>query len=400
MYVTSGFLQLQTFEAVQIRNSGFNTHNSPTPYGVQRQQYSVPSELERTIFPFAETILDYDPNSDDPDEMAHRDTISGFCSMLKVLRTVLIQDMAIMFDVPFYRRMLQGSALMCSETFQRPEFMEFSEEIRNKAWDSDFLPLVEITPRHPILAQVRSCPTVWTGTDQLAHMGTALPEASLPTPNQSIPPTDRSENYIMVDFDVEDQLPIEILDSPPQSPSRSTLLTGAGLETLEIESISSADYAHETEVQRPYSNGICGEQELGRGDGDVTAVGGSYLDGICDGDGNGNLIHTNVQSAQSGGLPEMTGSNSMAFLEYMDSMLVRDRDENLSAIQEGISSVKGLMEEILSNQRDLKTAMPNDSKGIASETLGQIKSIHCLMEKTSNGIESVKDLLEAIRGLK
>ncbi|KAJ2598608.1 hypothetical protein EV177_007496 [Coemansia sp. RSA 1804] len=557
MYVTSGFLQLQTFEAVQIRNSGFNTHNSPTPYGVQRQQYSVPSELERTIFPFAETILDYDPSSDDPDEMAHRDTISGFCSMLKVLRTVLIQDMAIMFDVPFYRRMLQGSALMCSETFQRPEFMEFSEEIRNKAWDSDFLPLVEITPRHPILAQVRSCPTVWTGTDQLAHMGTALPEASLPTPNQSIPPTDRSENYIMVDFDVEDQLPIEILDSPPQSPSRSTLLTGAGLETLEIESISSADYAHETEVQRrksspdctssgstdaylvskrrrvselhpdsfmankyngavhpdkstgpgilnidknafsritlddtshpelnqgqgssqrflrafsdiacgnrtgtnhpsaalhgcrtidpaavffgerhgnvlmckelglvgiehekaaqaqrnvvlgnsiigkeAYSNSIWGEQELGRGDGDVTAVGGSYLDGICDGDGNGNLIHTNVQSAQSGGLPEMTGSNSMAFLEYMDSMIVRDRDENLSAIQEGISSVKSLMEEILSNQRDLKTTMPNDSKGIASETLGQIKSIHCLMEKTSNGIESVKDLLEAIRGLK
>ncbi|KAJ2683789.1 hypothetical protein GGH99_004252, partial [Coemansia sp. RSA 1285] len=403
MYVTSGFLQLQTFEAVQIRNSGFNTHNSPTPYGVQRQQYSVPSELERTIFPFAETILDYDPSSDDPDEMAHRDTISGFCSMLKVLRTVLIQDMAIMFDVPFYRRMLQGSALMCSETFQRPEFMEFSEEIRNKAWDSDFLPLVELTPRHPILAQVRSCPTVWTGTDQSAHMGTALPEASLPTPNQSIPPTDRSENYTMVDFDVEDQLPIEILDSPPQSPSRSTLLTGAGLETLEIESISSADYAHETEVQRrkeAYSNSIWGEQELGRGDGDVTAVGGSYLDGICDGDGNGNLIHTNVQSAQSGGLPEMTGSNSMAFLEYMDSMIVRDRDENLSAIQEGISSVKSLMEEILSNQRDLKTTMPNDSKGIASETLGQIKSIHCLMEKTSNGIESVKDLLEAIRGLK
>ncbi|KAJ2743585.1 hypothetical protein H4S06_005555 [Coemansia sp. BCRC 34490] len=361
----------------------------------------------------------------------------------------------------------------------------------------------------------------------------------------------------MVDFDVEDRLPIEILDSPPQSPSRSTLLTGAGLETLEIESISSADYAHETEVQRrksspdctssgstdaylvskrrrvselhpdsfmanksngavhpdkstgpgilnidknafsritlddtshpelnqgqgssqrflrafsdiacgnrtgtnhpsaalhgcrtidpaavffgerhgnvlmckelglvgiehekaaqaqrnvvldnsiigkeAYSNSIWGEQELGRGDGDVTAVGGSYLDGICDGDGNGNLIHTNVQSAQPGGLPEMTGSNSMAFLEYMDSMIVRDRDENLSAIQEGISSVKSLMEEILSNQRDLKTTMPNDSKGIASETLGQIKSIHCLMEKTSNGIESVKDLLEAIRGLK
>ncbi|KAJ1746763.1 hypothetical protein LPJ69_006405, partial [Coemansia sp. RSA 1752] len=74
-----------------------------------------------------------------------------------MLRTVLLQDMAILCDIPFYRRMLHGTAVFSSDIFQSIQFVQSTDAIRKHSWNSDFLPLVENTPSDSRLARVVPC---------------------------------------------------------------------------------------------------------------------------------------------------------------------------------------------------------------------------------------------------
>ncbi|KAJ2548551.1 hypothetical protein EV175_004788, partial [Coemansia sp. RSA 1933] len=239
MYVTIRFLQKQTFEMVQIRNSGFDTRNSSSSNGVLRQQYSAPTDLEHTIFPFAETIPEYDVTLDDHESKSRRDTVTGFCNMLKMLRTVLIQDMGVLFDVPFYRRMMHGNALMCADVFQREDFWGFSDTIRHKVWFSDFLPLVELAPKDPLLSRVRWCSHVGASVNQPTSLEAPTQSSGLPALQNSTHLADHLRNGMA--------MTIEGFHSPPCTPK------GVGfvpMDMLDICSISSTSPSPEAEVQQ------------------------------------------------------------------------------------------------------------------------------------------------------
>ncbi|KAJ1891049.1 hypothetical protein LPJ81_005816 [Coemansia sp. IMI 209127] len=564
MYITSRFLQLPIFETVQMRNSGFDTRHSSASYGILRQQYSVPSDLEHSVFPFAEAIPDFDVTSDDPEEKVQRDTITGFCSMLKALRTVLLQDMSILFDVPFYRRMLQGNALMCSETFQRPDFMGFSEDIRSKAWDSDFLPLVELTPKHHILSLVRCCPPVLETMDQPKTLEAPAPEptAAFPVIEKVSPSADRPDDFMAMAIGDLSHLPIEIFNSPTCSSNESEFLS---MDMLEIHSISSSSIiSFDAEAQQRVSsavriaeehadgfvatkkrrisvqcpNGIdssnsditafadgptvpdilnntvssvsgcgavtarrvsltggqyiqpncqhtlldivydagaekensigavngcggivadscipedvwykCGfvgeESELfstkhvdpaqtqrdttqGSGDkereefindiwnadeleedecaGDITAVASNRIENIGIGGGPHSSFNDSMHSTQLARLSDETSDHGITFLEYMDRVATKNHTEkqekNMAAVQEDLSSIRLLMTELVSSQRDLKVLVARSSSELASDAVTQINSLHGKLEKLSTGIEGIQGMFEAIRGSK
>ncbi|KAJ2454567.1 hypothetical protein EV183_001438 [Coemansia sp. RSA 2336] len=108
MYVTRRSLQNGLCADVQLANAGFLVNNHEQPYSIPRQSFNVSLALEESIFPFADKLPSFD--SMDTSEVGYdiRDTTVRFCNLLKVLRMVLLQDMAILFDIPFYRRMLQN----------------------------------------------------------------------------------------------------------------------------------------------------------------------------------------------------------------------------------------------------------------------------------------------------
>ncbi|KAJ1668461.1 hypothetical protein EV178_000493 [Coemansia sp. RSA 1646] len=461
MYVTSNFLQRPTFETVQMRNSGFDTQDSTAPYGVLRQQYSAPSNLEHTIFPFAETIPVYDYTSDDPEEKAQRDTIAGFCNMLKMLRAVLLQDMAILFDVPFYRRMLQGNALMCSETFQRSDFMEFSEQLRNKAWDSDFLPLVNLTPKHPILARPadgfaaakkrriseqfpndigssksnNSESTVFadgpTVPDILNNSNSTNPVTGGclvvagrvdPSARQKKPLGSQQAPFdIVYDEGIEKENSIGAVNGsrniveaalaaamPADNWHDRSSLVGedfglSGINTACIRQENSQGSGN-MEKEEYYSDIWNEELEESESeyDGDITAISSKNMEDIIS--SRDNSSNPRIHPMQKTRLPDKTSKRGMILFEYMNCVLTKDHVErqasNIITIQDDLSSIKLLMKEIVSNQYDLKAAVSSASNELASEILPQINGLHGMLEKLNSGIEDVQGLLEAIRSSK
>ncbi|KAJ2181390.1 hypothetical protein GGH18_005145, partial [Coemansia sp. RSA 530] len=110
MYVTQRSLQNGHCADVQLANAGFRPDNRATTYNVPRQKHSVPQHIEEQIFPFVDDLPSFDDLVDQGGSPEQWDTIVRFCNLLKMLRTVLLQDMAILCDIPFYRRMLRGTA--------------------------------------------------------------------------------------------------------------------------------------------------------------------------------------------------------------------------------------------------------------------------------------------------
>ncbi|KAJ2851383.1 hypothetical protein IWW36_001150 [Coemansia brasiliensis] len=166
MYVTRRSLQNGLYADVQLANAGFFANNRQQPYNVPRHSFNISRTLEESIFPFADELPSFDSMTSNDVGHDAWDTIVRFCNLLKVLRMVLLQDMAILFDVPFYRRMLQKSALFSSDIFQSLEFVSSTDYIRDLSWSSDFLPLVESQPYDAKLAQV--VPSVVTSSKKHA----------------------------------------------------------------------------------------------------------------------------------------------------------------------------------------------------------------------------------------
>ncbi|KAJ2225679.1 hypothetical protein EV180_003290, partial [Coemansia sp. RSA 518] len=157
MYVTQRSLQNGHCADVQLANAGFRSDIRATTYNVPRQKHSVPQHIEEQIFPFVDTMPRRDDLVDQGRSPEQWDTIVRFCNLLKMLRTVLLQDMAILCDIPFYRRMLHGTAVFSSDVFQSIQFVQSTDAIRKHSWNSDFLPLVENTPSDSRLARVVPC---------------------------------------------------------------------------------------------------------------------------------------------------------------------------------------------------------------------------------------------------
>ncbi|KAJ2434003.1 hypothetical protein IWW41_001723, partial [Coemansia sp. RSA 2522] len=157
MYVTQRSLQNGHCADVQLANAGFRPDNRATTYNVPRQKHSVPQHIEEQIFPFVDDLPSFDDLVDQGGSPEQWDTIVRFCNLLKTLRTVLLQDMAILCDIPFYRRMLRGTAVFSSDIFQSIQFVQSTDAIRKHSWNSDFLPLVENTPSDSRLARVVPC---------------------------------------------------------------------------------------------------------------------------------------------------------------------------------------------------------------------------------------------------
>ncbi|KAJ2477929.1 hypothetical protein IWW56_004034 [Coemansia sp. RSA 2131] len=157
MYVTLRSLQNGHCADVQLANAGFRSDNRTTTYNVPRHKHTVPQHIEEQIFSFVDTLPSYDELADQGGSPEQWDIIVRFCNLLKMLRTVLLQDMAILCDIPFYRRMLLGTAIFSSEVFQSIHFVQSADAIRKHSWNSDFLPLVENTPSDSRLARVVPC---------------------------------------------------------------------------------------------------------------------------------------------------------------------------------------------------------------------------------------------------
>ncbi|KAJ2563729.1 hypothetical protein GGH12_002425 [Coemansia sp. RSA 1822] len=124
MYVTLRSLQNGHCADVQLANAGFRSDNRATTYNVPRQKHTVPQHIEEQIFSFVDTLPSYDDLVDQGGSPEQWDIIVRFCNLLKMLRTVLLQDMAILCDIPFYRRMLLGTAIFSSEVFQSIHFVQ------------------------------------------------------------------------------------------------------------------------------------------------------------------------------------------------------------------------------------------------------------------------------------
>ncbi|KAJ1736177.1 hypothetical protein LPJ61_000136 [Coemansia biformis] len=154
LHVTRRALQNGHCANIQLANAGFSSEGKGWEYCVSRQKYSVESTLEAMVFPFADDVPEYKDIGSGAEDIYLRRSVAGFRSMLIVLRTVLVQDMLILFDTAFYRRMLQRTAFLSSEIFQSTLFVSNSDYIRESSWASDFLPLVENLPHDPMLAQV------------------------------------------------------------------------------------------------------------------------------------------------------------------------------------------------------------------------------------------------------
>ncbi|KAJ2772316.1 hypothetical protein IWQ57_001817, partial [Coemansia nantahalensis] len=154
LHVTRRALQNGQCATIQLINAGFHSPAMREAPTIPRQKYAATNALEALIFPFADDLPEFDDFDPDASTVNMRKSVAGFCSMLKTLRAVLVQDMMVLCDVTFYRRMLQSSAVMTSDIFQSMLFVTSSEYIRESSWESDFLPLAGSVPRDTQLAQV------------------------------------------------------------------------------------------------------------------------------------------------------------------------------------------------------------------------------------------------------
>ncbi|KAJ2573248.1 hypothetical protein IW140_000292 [Coemansia sp. RSA 1813] len=410
MYVTSNFLQRPTFETVQMRNSGFDTQDSTAPYGVLRQQYSAPSNLEHTIFPFAETIPVYDYTSDDPEEKAQRDTIAGFCNMLKMLRAVLLQDMAI----------LRVSEDQPADGFAAAKKRRISEQFPNdigssKSNNSESTVFADGPTVPDILNNSNSTNPVTGGC--LVVAGRVDPSARQKKPlgsqqapfdivydegiekENSIGAVNGSRN--IVEAALAAAMPADNWHDRSSLVGEDFGLSGINTACIRQENSQGSGNMEKEEYYSDIWNEELEESES-EYDGDITAISSKNMEDIIS--SRDNSSNPRIHPMQKTRLPDKTSKRGMILFEYMNCVLTKDHVErqasNIITIQDDLSSIKLLMKEIVSNQYDLKAAVSSASNELASEILPQINGLHGMLEKLNSGIEDVQGLLEAIRSSK
>ncbi|KAJ2625800.1 hypothetical protein GGI26_000261 [Coemansia sp. RSA 1358] len=188
IFATKQFLQRNLYEATQILNSGFSSNSRSYTYHIERQHIHINTALKASVFPFADEIPDYDDlDLSNAEIIGRRDAAMRFCNTLKLLRTVLIQDMAVMFDILFYRQMLRGSVLLCSDTFQQSEFITISDRYRSRVWNSDIMALAANAPHSHILASIK-CYVPASSSNNSPLLGKITEAADSETPkSQTLP---------------------------------------------------------------------------------------------------------------------------------------------------------------------------------------------------------------------
>ncbi|KAJ2791206.1 hypothetical protein GGI18_001299, partial [Coemansia linderi] len=124
LHATQRVLQNGIYDKMLVSIAGFSTDSRAQPYHIARQHHGSFAEYEDVIFPFADYVPAYSENGLIGIEANHRQAIVGFCNVLKLLRTVLLQDAALMLYTPFYRQMLKHSSVFGQSVFLSDHFRD------------------------------------------------------------------------------------------------------------------------------------------------------------------------------------------------------------------------------------------------------------------------------------
>ncbi|KAJ1724162.1 hypothetical protein LPJ53_001559 [Coemansia erecta] len=113
------------------------------------------ADIEASIFPFVDdeaTFSHY--QGDSHNERDWRDSLTAFCRLLKLLRRTLVQDMSLIFEMQFYRRMLRGNYVLSSDLFQSFRFIENAKKVVNASWRTEIPSMVKYMPKDTILTRI------------------------------------------------------------------------------------------------------------------------------------------------------------------------------------------------------------------------------------------------------
>ncbi|KAJ2490312.1 hypothetical protein IWW37_003269 [Coemansia sp. RSA 2050] len=250
LHVTQRALQNGVYDDMLVSIAGFSMDSRAQPYHIARQHHGSFAEYEEVIFPFADYLPVHSETSHIGIEVNHRQAIVGFCNVLKLLRTVLLQDAALMLYTPFYRQMLKHS-----NVFGQPVFL--SDHFRDKAEAAgEALMTVE-------------CMAMYSGTPQDTRLGRVVPAARLPASTE--PSKDagwRVRSLHRQTSDLVKALPVPLNSTvdqhtggePGESKPSLRVARAQGLYEMLDQSPVPAD----TVAERPHSSGSSMEAEICR----------------------------------------------------------------------------------------------------------------------------------------
>ncbi|KAJ2414423.1 hypothetical protein GGI10_002398 [Coemansia sp. RSA 2530] len=154
LHATQRVLQNGIYDKMLVSIAGFSTDSRAQPYHIARQHHGSFAEYEDVIFPFADYVPAYSENGLIGIEANHRQAIVGFCNVLKLLRTVLLQDAALMLYTPFYRQMLKHSSVFGQSVFLSDHFRDKVEAAGEALMTVECMPMYSGTPRDTRLGRV------------------------------------------------------------------------------------------------------------------------------------------------------------------------------------------------------------------------------------------------------
>ncbi|KAJ2392805.1 hypothetical protein GGI05_002579 [Coemansia sp. RSA 2603] len=138
-----------------------------------RIEYST-AGIEASIFPFVDDNATFSNYQGDPqNEHDWRDSLNAFCRFIKLLRRTLVQDMSLLFELQFYRRMMRGNPVLSSDIFQSFRFIENAKKVVNSSWRAEIPSMVTHMPKDTILTRI-------------------VPESLMPPPRPSTTATPRN----------------------------------------------------------------------------------------------------------------------------------------------------------------------------------------------------------------
>ncbi|KAJ2724880.1 hypothetical protein GGI07_001629 [Coemansia sp. Benny D115] len=157
LIVNPQLLRCGVFEAVQHANSGIDKTVSTRPGSIMRFDYAIPMRLQDMVFPFiddSETIKNYMGKQTERD---WRNRLTGFFKLLTTLRTVLIQDMMVMFDATFFRTMLRNNAIMSNDVFRSSLFANCprtNNSSKTQLWNIEDSMMISLIPRDTTISKI------------------------------------------------------------------------------------------------------------------------------------------------------------------------------------------------------------------------------------------------------
>ncbi|KAJ2907495.1 hypothetical protein GGI21_003831, partial [Coemansia aciculifera] len=156
LHATQRMLQNGLHDEMLASIAGFSTDPRAQPYHISRQNNHVLfADFEETIFPFADYLPAFSETSQNGIEFNQRQTIVGFCNVLKLLRTTLIQDTALLLYAPLYRQMLMHSSVFGSPIFLSDSFRDKADALGEALMTSDCMPMYGSMPKDIRLGKVR-----------------------------------------------------------------------------------------------------------------------------------------------------------------------------------------------------------------------------------------------------